>query len=343
MPAITIKDVAKSARVSIGTVSMVLNKSDKVKNSTRNKVLLAAEKLGYRPNKYARLLRSKHSKVMGLIVTHITNPFFGSIIDNVQDELACRDYDLMLGITKGSTTLEEHFVNKFIEMQVDGILIVPTHKGITNNNLFLKLEKYKIPFCFITSYYPDINASCVMTDLCEGSYLLTKHLLETGHRKIIHIVSNLDNPTSSSRVEGYLRAYKESEHQFSSEWIVKSEPSFQGGYDAAAHFINGNRPDAIITMNDIMAFGVLQLLKKADIRVPQDISVAGYDDLLYTSLLETPLTTVRQPMIPMCQKAVELIINKVTAPDEINQRILLQPHLVIRNSTADRRSAAFLE
>jgi LacI family transcriptional regulator len=245
----------------------------------------------------------------------------------------------MLGITKGSITTEEHFVKKFIDMQVDGVLIVPSHKQVPNVIHLQSLEKQKIPFCFITAYYPGVNAPCVMTDLSEGSYQLTSHLLATGHRKIICIVANRDIPVSNLRLEGYLRAFRESAHQFSSEWIVISEPSFQGGYDAAKGLTKGRRPDAIITMNDIMAMGVLQFLKKEKIRVPQDISVAGYDDLLYALLLETPLTTVGQPIAPMCQKAVELILKKISTPDEINQKILLQPHLVIRHSTANRNVA----
>jgi DNA-binding LacI/PurR family transcriptional regulator len=337
MPSITIKDVARAAKVSVGTASMVLNKNEKVKASTREKVLAAVKQLGYHPNRYARALVSKkHTKVIGLIITDIANPFFGVIIDIVQEELTRLDYDLMLGITKGSVTLEEHFINKFIEMQVDGVLVVPSHKQIPIASHMKNLENRGIPFCFITAYYTNMNAPCVMTDLSEGSYELTRYLLKTGHRKIINIVANRDIPVSNLRVEGYLRAYKESGFPFSQDWLVISEPSFQGGYDAANEFLKGNRPDAIMTMNDIMAIGVLQLLKKKNIRVPRDISVAGYDDLLYASLLETPLTTVEQPMAPMCQKAVELLLKKIKAPDQVNERILLQPRLIIRNSTAKK-------
>jgi LacI family transcriptional regulator len=179
-----------------------------------------------------------------------------------------------------------------------------------------------------------------MTDLSVGSYLLTKHLLKTGHKKIIYIVANRKIPVSNLRVNGFLRAYRESKQPFSPDWIVISEPSFQGGYDATKNFIKKNRPDAIMTMNDIMAFGVLQFLKKEKIKVPQDISVAGYDDILFSSLLETPLTTVMQPMSPMCQKAVELILNKIEKQDQVNEKILLQPELVIRNSTAAAKQSA---
>jgi len=339
MPSITIKDVARTANVSVGTASMVLNNKGKVKASTREKVLAAMEQLGYHPNMYARLLVSKHTKLIGLIITDIANPFFGIIIDIVQEELTGRGYDLMLGITKGSIALEEHFIKKFIEMQADGVLIVPSHKQAPSTAHLQNLENRGIPFCFITAYYTNVNAPCVMTDLSEGAYELTKYLLGIGHRKIIYIVANRDIPVSNLRVEGFLRAYKESGYPFSPDWIVISEPNVQGGYDAAEGFLKNSRPDAIMTMNDIMAIGVLQLLKKKKIKVPQDISVAGYDDLLYASLLEIPLTTVEQPMVPLCQKAVDLILKKIETPDQVNEKILLQPRLIIRNSTGNHSPA----
>ena len=336
MSSITIKDVAQAAKVSVGTASMVLNNNEKVKPSTRKKVLAAVEQLGYHPNKYARLLVSKRTKVIGLIITDIVNPFFGIIIDIVQEELTRRDYDLMLGITKGSITKEQHFIKKFIEMQVDGVLLVPSHKQVPNTSHLQNLANRGIPFCFITAYYTNVNAPCVMTDLSEGSYELCKYLLSTGHRKIIYIVANRDIPVSNLRVEGFLRAYNESGYSFLPNWIVISEPSFQGGYDASNELLKDFRPDAIMAMNDIMAIGVLQALKHQKIKVPQDISVAGYDDLLYASLLETPLTTVEQPMVPMCKKAVELILNKIETPDQVNEKIFLQPRLVLRSSTINR-------
>ncbi|MCL2833102.1 MAG: LacI family transcriptional regulator [Treponema sp.] len=339
MPSITIKDVARDAGVSVGTASMVLNKKGKVKDSTREKVMAAVSKLNFHPNKYARFLVNRQTKTIGLIITDIANPFFGTIIDYVQEELALNDYDLMLGITKGNIEKEQQFINKFLEMQVDGVLLVPSHKQAPNTPHLENLKSRNIPFCFITAYYTNVNAPCVMTDLSEGSYMLAKHLLNTGHRKIIYIVANRNIPVSNLRVEGFLRAYKESGFSYTSDSIVISEPSFGGGYDAAAKYKKGNLPDAIMTMNDIMAMGVLQYLKKEKIKVPGDVSVAGYDDLIYSSILETPLTTVMQPMEPMCRKAVELLLKKIESPDQVNERILLQPELIIRGSTAVRKGS----
>ncbi|MDR1654911.1 MAG: LacI family transcriptional regulator [Treponema sp.] len=339
MSSITIKDVAKTAQVSVGTASMALNGKQRVKPRTREKVLAVAESLGYHPNKYARLLSGKRTMVVGLIITDITNPFFGIIIDMVQEELARQGYDIFLEITKGSITKEQHFIKKFIEMKTDAVIIVPSHKQAPNTAHLQTLRSRRIPFCFITAYYSGVSAPCVMTDLSEGSYLLTKYLLERGHRKIMYIIANRAIPVSNLRAEGFLRAYRETGIPFSPEFLVISEPSFQGGYHSTSDIIKKDLPDAILTMNDIMAMGVLKKLKEHAIRVPEDISVAGYDDLLYASLLETPLTTVRQPMEQMCKKTVELILSKIEMPDDINEKILISPQLIIRDSTADKTVA----
>ena len=338
MAVITIKDVAKSANVSVGTASMALNGKETVKTRTREKVIAAAESLGYHPNKYAKLLNSKRTNVIGLIVTNISNPFFGIITDNVQEELARKKYDIMLGISNDKISKEEHFINKFIEMQVDGAILVPSSKQAPDISHLHTLRKREIPFCYLTTYYTDIPAPCVMTDLSEGSYQLTRYLLETGHKEIVYIVENRNIPAANLRVEGYLNAYREAGVRFSPEWIVIAEPTFNGGYNSTNTILKKNhRPDAILTMNDIMAMGVLKHLKECKIQVPKDISIAGYDDLIYTSLLETPLTTVKQPMEQLCKKAVEIIVHKIENPDGINEKVLLRPELIIRNSTAARR------
>jgi LacI family transcriptional regulator len=336
MPVITIKDVAKLAKVSVGTASMALNGKQTVSPRTKAKILEAAKTLGYHPNKFAKLLNSKRSNTIGLIITDVINPFFSVIIDLIQEELALKKIDLMLGITKGSVFKEEHFINKFIEMKVDGIIIDPSHKHPPGTSHLQKLRECKIPFCFITTYYKDILAPCVMTDLSEGSYQLAKYLLDSGHKKIVYIVGNRALPDSNLRVEGYLRAYQEKGIHVSPEWVVISELTFDGGYNSTDKILKSGKPDAILTMNDIMAMGVIKHLKECGIRVPEDISVAGYDDLIYTSLLETSLTTVAQPMQQMCRKAVEVVLNKIERPDDINEKVLLGPKLIIRSSTAVR-------
>jgi len=270
-----------------------------------------------------------------LIITDIINPFFGLIIDYVQQELEIKGYDLILGISDGSRTKEQKIVDKFINHRADGIIMVPSHKQPADTRHFIELQKRNIPLCFITTYYAEIDAPCVMTDLSAGSYKLTKHILQAGCKHIAYIVVNPSLPLAALRLEGYYRAFREAEIEMNPEWIISvNEASFECGYEAAGKiFGSGKKYDAILTMNDIMALGALKHIKELGYKVPEDISVAGYDDLLYTTLLETPLTTVQQPIRPMCSRAVEILLKHIDNPAMVAEKVFLTPQLVIRAST----------
>ncbi len=336
MSGTTIKDVARAALVSVGTASMALNGKPGVNEETRERVIEIARNLNYKPNPYARFLTCKQTNIIGLIVTDITNPFFGNVINYVQRELSGNGYDIMLGISRGSIKEEKKIIQKFIDMQVDGVIVVPSHNPVSDTSHYTELEKVKIPACFITSYYPDINASCIMTDLRDGSYQLTKYLLENGHHRIVYLVGNLSVPVSSLRVDGYTFAYRDAGITHNPEWIITTDVTLQGGYDGTRLVLSKFHPDAIITINDFMAMGVLKCLKENNIDVPRDISVAGYDDLIYSSMLETPLTTVHQPLEQICQRTVSLFLKELKKPDTIREKILLKPSLVVRASSCPR-------
>lgn len=312
---------------------MALNGKPGVNEETREKVLEVARQLNYKPNPYARFLTCKKTNIIGLIVTDITNPFFGNMINYIQQTLSENGYDIMLGISMGSIREEKRIVQKFIDMQVDGVIAVPSHNPTPDTLHYEKLQNSKMPVCFITSYYPNIHASCVMTDLSDGAYQLTRYLLENGHRRIVYLVGDLSVPVSNLRAEGYISAYRDAGLSHDPDWIVTTNVTLQGGYDATSLVLKHFKPDAIITANDFMAMGVLKCLKERDLRVPQDISVAGYDDLVYSSMLETPLTTVHQPLEQICQRTVSIFLKQLEDPETITEKILLKPTLVIRSSS----------
>lgn len=332
----TIKDVARLAQVSVGTASMALNGKQGVNEETRKKVMEAARTLNYKPSPYARYLSSKKTNLIGLIVTDITNPFFGILIDLIQKGLNKYGYDVMLGISRGSIAEEKRIVQKFIDMQVEGVLAVPSHNPAPDTLHYNDLQKSKIPVCFITSYYPGINAPCVMTDLSDGAYQLTKYLLQNGHRQIIYIVGDLSVPVSSLRVEGYISAYRDLGLAHQPDWIFSTDVTLEAAYSTTELVLQQFQPDAIITINDFMAMGVLKCLKEHNLNVPQDISVAGYDDIIYSSMLETSLTTVRQPLEQICQRTISMFLKQLNLPDAadmITEKILLKPNLIIRSSS----------
>jgi len=334
---ITIKDVARLANVSIGTVSMAINGKEGVNEETKRKVLEAVKKLNYRPNHYARSLITNKSSTIGLIVTDVTNPYFGMVIDYIQNETEKIGYNLLLGITNDKLSNEKKSVENLIDRNVEGLIIIPAHTREVDLGHLYNLKRLNIPFVFITTYYEGIQADCVMTDLTRGSYELTNYLLNSGYKKIYYISGYKESPLSMLRINGYKKAYKKAGLGYSSDWIVESYADFVNGYDATRKIIEHDIPDAVITVNDITAMGVLKCLKDNDIKVPDEVSVAGYDDLLFASIIETPLTTVRQPIEEICKASVGILTDRINRQDYPEKKLLLKPELIIRNSTKELR------
>lgn len=328
----TIRDVAALANVSVATVSMVLNGSEKISEQTREKVLEAVQKMDYRRNPHARSLSSSKSFTVGLAMTDLTNPFFGMMVGHIQREIDARGYNLILGMTKNSAKQEKKLVEKFLDSGVDGVLIVPVHERNPNLAHIYELSRRNLPFVYISTYYPSTTASCVMTDLAKGSYDMTRFLLEKGQRDIVLISGYRELVLSEQRIQGFQQAHAEIGLTLKPDQIIEAEPDFQSGYDAAREIIANRRPDAIMTVNDIMSMGVMAYLHEADIRVPEDVSVAGYDDLLFSSMLETPLSTIRQPIKEMCRQAVDMLFLQMEGGMQESKQVLLEPELIIRKS-----------
>jgi LacI family transcriptional regulator len=330
---ITIKDVAKMANVSVATASLALNGKQGVNQETRSKVREAAKKLNYYPNHYARSLITQKSSTLGLIATDIKNPFFGHITDIIQRETEQRGYNLLLGISNDKITNEKKHVDEFIKRNVEGILVIPAIERYPDLSHLYDLKRLAIPFVFLTTAYRGIVADCVMTDLAKGSYELTKHLLQRGHRTIYFILGYKDLLLSSMRLEGYIRAFSEMGLDYRNDWIIETYPDFEHGYEITCEILKTKRPDAIITVNDILAMGVLKSLKDHRVKVPEDVSVAGYDDLLFSSIVETPLTTVQQPVKDICIQAVDILLDRIRGSREEFRTQLLAPKLIVRDST----------
>lgn len=335
----TIRDVAALANVSVGTVSMVLNGSDKITEQTAKKVMDAVAKVNYRRNPHARSLSSSRSYTIGLAMTDLTNPFFGMMVGHLQREIDRHGYSLILGMTKNSVEQEKKLIEKFLDAGVDGVLIVPAHERNPELSHIYQLISHRMPFAYVSTYYTGTKGSCVMTDLAKGSYDLTKYLLDMNHKNIAFISGYRELVLSDQRIKGFIRAHRDRGIEIRYDQILETEPDFQSGYDAARRVFERFRPDAIMTINDVMSMGVMAYLHEINMRVPEDISVAGYDDLLFSSMLETPLTTVRQPIKEMCRQAVDMLFGAIEEDDGCRaeaKRVLLEPELMIRKSTTLR-------
>jgi LacI family transcriptional regulator len=334
---IKLKDVARRAGVSEATASLAINERPGVNKETRERVRKAALEMGYTPNNIARGLAMRKTHTIGLVVTDIENPYFGSVTRFIDETARNEGYNLILSVSGDDVALESTIIMNFIGKRVDGVIVVPCLAPRTEYACFEQLEKHRIPFVFTTTYYDGLEADCVMTDLEEGSYLLTKYLIGLGHRRVLFLVSYYpEQAVSRLRIDGYMRAFKNAGIPFENEWIVPCRrPDFSNGYETASKLLKDEKPDALIAINDITALGAKRAIKEKGYRIPGDISIAGYDDLIFSSIPEIPLTTVRQNIGEICCETVQVLIKRMRAKGE-KGRILrkIPPELVVRNSTA---------
>ena len=336
---VKLKDVAASAGVSTATVSLVLNKKPGVNAKTREKVLRASRVLGYTPNSIAQRLATQRSRTIGLIVTDIENPFFATVTKYLDESTKAAGYGLIFEITNDDLEREENSIRDFIGKMVEGLVIVPTLRKLRDDfSIFDRLRALGIPCVFLTSYYPGHDCHCVMTDLEKGSYLITRHLIGLGHRDIV-LLAPYDTRVvpAALRIEGFRRALREGRCPFKDDMIVRCrEPNFRNGYEKTASLIRRRKPDAIMAINDILALGAKRAINEAGYRVPDDIAVAGFDDVIFASISEVPLTTVKQDVPEMCRLAVQDLMTLLALKDPYKTRFLfrsVRPELIVRAST----------
>jgi LacI family transcriptional regulator len=343
---VKLKDVAASAGVSTATVSLVLNKKPGVNARTREKVLQASHTLGYTPNTIARGLATQRSRTIGLIVTDIENPFFATVTKYMDQFTKEAGYGLIFEITNDDLAREENRLKDFIGRRVEGLVIVPTLRTLRADfSIFDRLRSLKIPCVFLTSYYPGHECHCVMTDLERGSYLITRHLVRLGHRDIVLLAPHDTHVIPAAlRIKGFMRALKESRCPFKQDMIVRcQEPNFRNGYEKTAALIRRRKPDAIMAINDILALGANRAITEAGYRVPRDIAVAGFDDVIFASISEVPLTTVKQDVPEMCRLAVQDLTRLLALKDPCKKRFLfrsVRPELIVRASTDVGRASS---
>ena len=332
---LTIKDLAQYVGLSVGTVSMALNDSDKIAAKTKDTVKKAAVELGFKKNPFARSLSLQSSGLIGCTVPDLSNNFYSEIISHLQAELAKYGYTLIIGCSYESSDTENRLINQFIDKGADGIITVPVSDPNLKLNGIKKLVEEDYPIVFISSYYRDIPRYTVMCDLRDGMYKLTKLLIEEGHRNMVIVTGRKEHVPSGERIEGFRKATEEAGIETdASNFIEAGKETFIGGYDAINKVYNDKKPDLVMAINDIMAMGIISSLKSQKLRIPEDVSVSGFDDITISAFQETPLTTVSQSIEEMCRKTATLLMNRINGRDR-DWEIERVPALVVeRKSTA---------
>jgi LacI family transcriptional regulator len=328
----TIHDVAAEAGVSIATVSRVLNNTDYVSDEVRERVLAAAEKLHYRPNRVAQSLRSSRSQTIGVLVPQIDQPFFSKLTFAIQQALHKNDYYTLVANTMEARQQEKQYLHMLLEQRVDGVLIVPTGHS---QDAFESLNSNGIPTVIIDRDVTDLDtADRVLCDNRQGAQEAMQYLIERGHRSICVIGGPAYSSAVQQRIAGCKRAIEEADTSINCDFITLELPEFELGYSTAIDRLNRDtRPTAIFALSDVTAVGVIHAARRLDIRVPDDLSVVGFDDIALASYSIPSLTTVTQPVEAMGVKAVELLMERIQEERDTRKTIFFDLSLVVRQST----------
>lgn len=327
---ITIFDVAEKAGVSHSTVSRVLNNKNNVSAETRERVLRAMEQLGYVGNIHARSLAGGSSRVIGLLVDHLITGYTDELIRGIDGALEAYDYNLMLYTTHREKTREAVYVTKMAQGLADGlILIVPR-----NESAYLEtLQQRKFPYVLIDYQGYNRYIPSIITTNKKGGYDATAHLIEAGHRRIGFITGEMAYGCALERLAGYRAALEEHNIPFDPELVSEGNFWQPQGYQCARQLLSlPHPPTAIFASNDVMAFGAMEAARELGLRIPNDLSIIGFDDIPQAAHMHPPLSTVRQPLEEMGRSAVHLLFKYITNPQAEIERVELATRLIIRES-----------
>jgi len=332
----TIKDVAGKAGVSTATVSLVVHNHKRISSETRKKVLKVIKQLNYYPSRSARGLVSKKTGNIGFILTeeHFlkTEPFYTRIFLGTEFATRETNYYVLLTTVKSDFANDEPLPRFLEEKSVDGIIIA----GKIPLSLIDRIAQMKIPTVFVDYYPPSGDYPAIMIDNIKGGILATQHLIELGHEKIGFVGGDLNHPSISDRLYGYRKVLRQSSIEVKNSYISTEEQNTtkQTGYSAAEKLF-AKAPDltAVFACNDAMTLGVLQFLKDHNYKVPEDISLIGFDDVESDLLVKPTISTIKVPKIELGMEAMKLIVDIVKNNDLSPKKILIPVELVIREST----------
>jgi LacI family transcriptional regulator len=325
----TIKDVAKLAGVSISTVSYALNASEKVSETTREKVILAAKELNYVPNNFAKGLKRTSNNLIAVLVHEMFGPFYDNLIKGIQDTASLVGYDLVVFIENGmGRNTSVSFLKQNI---VKGVIIMTSH--IKDEDI-KDIASHGMPTVILDRKFNAENVSNVLIDNEKGAYLAMKHLLDLGHRRIAFISGPESSYDNLLRLKGYKKALKENSIDFDKSLVINADFTENTGYTSVKRFIEtvSVLPTAFFSSNDEMAIGALKAFSEKKLSVPKDISLVGFDDIKELKYISPELTTVHRPMYELGSYSAHLLIN-VIEKKTTNNNLMLDVKLIIRGST----------
>ena len=328
----TIKDVAALAGISYTTVSHVLNGTRPVSPEVRTKVEAAIDQLGYVPSGVARSLKAKATSTIGLLVPNGSNPYFAELARGIEDHCERNGYSVILCNSDDNNDKQRRYLRVLLERRIDG-LIVATVGG--DGEFAQALAAVKVPMVLVDRPLEGVEADLVQIDHEEGGYLATRHLLALGHRRIACLGGPAETLVAQERLAGYCRAMKEAGQTIQPAWLLNSEFTSAAGYTAAAHLLEKSAPTAIFAGNDMIGIGILRAAAERGLRVPQDLSIVGFDDIAVSRYLYPALTTVGQSILQLGERAAGQLLARLGQRHRPTpEHTVVAPTLVVRESTA---------
>ena len=332
---ITIKDVAKQAGVSISTVSRVINDSKPVTDEVKQKVLDVIKETGYIPNPLARSLVTKKSQLIGVIVPEVSDSFVNEILNGIEEVAKMYDYEILLANTYSDKAQELKCINLLRAKQVEGIVMISWKVEEEHINY---IQNCGIPASYISKTARDYDIHTVSVNNTEATYDMTKYLIEKGHKDIAFIMTSQDDTVlEMERLSGYEKALKEKNIKINKDLIKYGETTYEAGYSSMKELLNeGKVPHAAFVTGDEAAIGAINAICDAGYRVPEDISVAGFNDVKIAKIYRPKLTTVHQPLYDMGAVAIRMVIKMIIKEPLEDKKIELPYRIVERESVIER-------
>ena len=328
----TMKDIAKIAGVSLGTVSHVLNGTAGVRESVRRRVLEAVRSNGYQPSQLARGLRRVQTNVIGMIIPDITNPFFPAVVRGAEDQAFSNGYRLILCNTDNNHTKELAHLNELRTYLPAGLIVIPS----TFSDLTVQAKSYRemgAGVVCIDRLPRDWEGDTVTADNENGAYKATRHLIELGHTQLATITGPLHLTNAQERLNGFRQAFKEAGLQIAPEYVQEATFDKQGGASKTALLLRLiPRPTAIFAGNDMIALGVLAAIRDAGLRCPQDVSVIGFDDLELAEAINPSLSSVSQSGYQLGSTAASILLERIQGDTGPAKHVVLETSLKLRDS-----------
>jgi LacI family repressor for deo operon, udp, cdd, tsx, nupC, and nupG len=333
-----IQDVAREAGVSTATVSRALSNPELLTEATRQTVFAAIRSTGYRVNRAARNLRTQQAGAILVLVPNLGNPFFSQILAGISAAFGSRDYSVLIADTKDHTTGGKHVVDYFLDAQIDGMICLDGAISPQELQLF-EDNGVSGKIVFACEWAHDVALPSVRSDNVRGAQLAVRHLYDLGHRKIAHITGPQENVLTHARREGMMAERTRLELPAREEWIIRGDFSLESGRRAGEQILAMNdRPTAVFCCSDQVAFGLMSTLTANGLRVPEDISVVGFDDIELSEFYVPALTTVRQDRRALGARAVSLLLDCIDASHTeraaTTEPVIVDVNLVVRASAA---------